>query len=56
MLAAVPTLLFLYFISISADYRKVMLGTTYGHMLLVAAAVLSMLGFVFSRKVAKVEY
>jgi tight adherence protein B len=56
VLAAVPTLLFLYFISISSDYRKVMLGTTYGHMLLAAAAVLSMLGFVFSRKVAKVEY
>jgi tight adherence protein B len=56
VLAAVPTLLFLYFISISSDYRKVMLGTSYGHMLLAAAAVLSMLGFVFSRKVAKVEY
>jgi len=56
VLGAIPTLLFLYFISISSDYRKVMLGTTYGHMLLAAAAVLSMIGFVLSRQVAKVEY
>lgn len=56
VLAAIPLLLFLYFNAISSDYRDVMLRTTYGHILLGLAAVLSMLGFVFSRKVAKVEY
>jgi len=56
VLAAIPVLLFVYFIAISSEYRDVMLRTLYGHMLLGLAAVLSMLGFIFSRKVAKVEY
>jgi tight adherence protein B len=56
VLGAIPMLLFAYFIAISPDYREVMLGTSYGHFLLGAAAVLSFLGFAFSRKVAKVEY
>jgi tight adherence protein B len=56
VLAAIPFLLFLYFNAISSDYRDVMLGSTYGHLLLGVAAVLSTIGFVFSRKVAKVEY
>jgi hypothetical protein len=33
-----------------------MLGTTYGHLLLGLAAVLSFLGYFFASKVAKVEY
>lgn len=56
VLAAIPSLLFIYFITISTDYRKVMLGTTYGHLLLGLAAVLSFLGYFFASKVAKVEY
>jgi tight adherence protein B len=56
VLGAIPVLLFLYFIAISTDYRDIMLGTTYGHILLGLAAVLSTLGYVFSRKVSKVEY
>lgn len=56
ILGAIPLLLFVYFVAISSDYRDVMLGTTFGHMLLGLAAVLSLLGFYFSRKVAKVEY
>ena len=56
VLAAIPLLLFIYFIAISSEYRDVMLWTLYGHLLLGLAAVLSTLGFVFSRKVAKVEY
>jgi tight adherence protein B len=56
VLSAIPTALFFYFITISSDYRQVMLNTRYGHMCLLVAAVMSMLGFVFSRKVAKVEY
>ena len=56
VLGAIPALLFLYFIAISTDYRDIMLGTMYGHILLGLAAVLSTLGYVFSRKVSKVEY
>jgi tight adherence protein B len=56
VLGAIPVLLFVYFIAISVDYRRIMLGTTYGHILLGLAAVLSTLGYVFSRKVSKVEY
>ena len=56
VLAAIPSLLFIYFIAISGDYRKVMLGTTSGHLLLGLAAVLSFLGYFFASKVAKVEY
>jgi tight adherence protein B len=56
VLGAIPVLLFLYFVAISSEYRLVMLGTTYGYILLGLAAVLSTLGFIFSRKVAKVEY
>jgi tight adherence protein B len=56
VLGAIPVLLFAYFFSISTDYRLVMLGTTFGRMLLGLAAVLSSLGFFFSRRAAKVEY
>jgi tight adherence protein B len=56
VLAAIPSLLFVYFLGISKDYRHVMLGTTYGHVLLALAAVLSLLGYLFASKVAKVEY
>jgi tight adherence protein B len=56
VLAAIPFLLFLYFLIISPDYRDVMLGTGYGKMLLSAACVWSLIGFFFSNKMAKVEY
>lgn len=56
VLAAIPSLLFVYFLAISSDYRRIMLGSTYGHLLLGMAAVLSLLGYFFSSKVAKVEY
>ena len=56
VLGVIPIALFAYFVAISADYRLVMLGTTYGYLLLGTAAVLSLLGFFFSRQVSKVEY
>ena len=56
VLAAIPTLLYVYFNLISSDYRRVMNHTTYGHLLLATAAVLSIIGYVTSRKVAVVEY
>jgi tight adherence protein B len=56
VLGAIPALLFMYFLALSSDYRLIMLGTTYGHILLGLASVLSFLGFFFSRKVSKVEY
>jgi tight adherence protein B len=56
VLAAIPFLLFLYFLTVSSDYRDIMLGTTYGKMLLGVAAVWSSIGFFFSNKMAKVEY
>jgi tight adherence protein B len=56
VLAAVPVLLFIYFFAISKDYRQVMTGTSYGWMLLGTASVLTLIGFVTSRKVAIVEY
>jgi tight adherence protein B len=56
VLGAIPMILLAYFVAISTDYREVMLGSSYGHFLLGVAAILSLLGFVFSRKVAKVEY
>ena len=56
VLGLIPTLLFFYFLAISSDYRDIMLGTTYGHMLIGLAAVLSFLGYFFARKVSKVEY
>jgi tight adherence protein B len=56
VLAAVPFLLFIYFISISPDYRTVMMGSTYGHILLGVATTWSLIGFFLSQKVSKVEY
>ena len=56
VLAAIPTLLFLYCVAISSDYRDVMLGSRYGHGALTVAAVFSFLGYFFSRQVSKVEY
>lgn len=56
VLGAIPVLLFAYFFAISTDYRLVMFGTTFGKMLLGLALVLSSLGFIFSRRVARVEY
>ena len=56
VLAAIPVLLLLYFVAISSEYRLVMLGTLFGKMLLGAAGVWSLIGFLLSQKVAKVEY
>jgi tight adherence protein B len=56
VLGAIPMLLFVYFITISPDYREIMLGTVFGYIMIGMAATLCFLGFFFARKVSKVEY
>ena len=56
VLASIPVVLFAYFYLISSEYRRIMVHSTYGHILLAMAAVLSFIGFITSRKVAVVEY
>ena len=56
VLAAVPFLLFAYFLFVSPDYRDIMVDTMYGKMLLGTAAVWSLIGFFCANKVSRVEY
>lgn len=56
ILGAMPFGIGVYFALMSADYRRDMLGTDIGKMMLVGAAVWTVLGFLLSQKVAKVEY
>ncbi len=56
VLGAIPVGLLLYFVAVSASYRAQMLGTTIGRVMLAAAAIWSLIGFLIAQKVAKVEY
>ncbi len=56
ILAAIPVVLFGYFMLISVEYRDVMVGSLFGQMMLGAAGVWSTIGFILSQKVSKVEY
>ncbi len=56
ILGAIPVGLLLVFVSTNVEYRRVMLGSTIGHVMIAVAAIWSFTGMMLSKAVAKVEY
>lgn len=56
IVGALPFGLTVYFAAVSSDFRASMFGTDIGRYILIGAGVWTMLGFLFSQRIAKVEY